>query len=154
MDKQRTGNVAQALMEESMSMAKYLDPARNTRRWITVGLIAGGALAGVGVGLVLTVLGKIVAGAPPADAANYIWNATTFAIIGAIAAPLVTWSALRSVPLWRAITEPLAGSIIGAGIGVLLGSGVGFLMLTPLGAAAAVARLQYSHRQRDRVLAG
>lgn len=136
-----------------MSIAKYLDPARNTRRWITIGLTTGGALAGAVVGLVLTVLGKIVSGAPPAETANYIWNATIFGMIGAFAAPLVTWSALRSVPLWRTIAEPLAGSVVGAGIGVLIGSGVGFLVLTPLGAAAAVARLQYSHRtlaKRDR----
>lgn len=129
-----------------MSMAKYLDPARYTRRWITVGLTVGGALAGAALGLAFTVLGKIVAGAPPADFANYVWNATTFGVMGAIAAPLVTWSALRAVPLWRAIAEPVAGSVVGAGVGVLLGSGVAFLILTPLGAAAAVARLQYSHR--------
>lgn|SRR5512146_931255 len=131
-----------------MDMRKYLDPARPVRRWITVGLTLGGALAGAGIGLVLTVLGKIVAGAPPATAANYLWNATAFGVMGAVVAPLVTWSALRAVPLWRTIVEPLVASVIGAGVGVLLGSGVAFLVLTPAAGAAAVARLHFAHRAR------
>ncbi len=131
-----------------MDMTKYLDPARPTRRWITFGLALGGAVAGAGIGVVLTILGKIVAGAPPADAANYIWNAGVFAALGAGVAPLVTWSALRSVPLWRTVAEPLAGSILGAAVGVLLGSGVAFLVLAPLGGLAAVARLHRAYRPR------
>ncbi|HVA56400.1 MAG: hypothetical protein WBQ26_09650 [Gemmatimonadaceae bacterium] len=118
-------------------------------RWrITLGLIVAGALAGAMVGVGITVLGKIVAGAPPADAANYRWNATVFGVLGACVGPLVTWSALRRVPLWRTITEPLVGALVGAGIGTLLGSGVLFLLLTPLGAGAAVLRLERRHRGR------
>jgi hypothetical protein len=131
-----------------MTMTKYLDPARGTRRWITLGLALGGAVAGAGVGLVLTILGKIVAGAPPADTANYLWNAEVFAVMGAAIAPLATWSALRAVPFWRTIAEPLGGSILGAGLGVLLGSGLAFLLLVPLGGLAAVARLHFAYRAR------
>ena len=131
-----------------IDMRKYEDPARSTRLGITAGLVVGGAIAGAIFGAVLTPLGKIVAGAPPADMANYIWNATSFAIFGAGLAPLVTWSGLRRVPLWRTIAEPLAGAIAGAGIGVLLGSAALFLFGFPLGAAAAATRLAYTHRNR------
>src|SRR5690606_3745030 len=69
--------------------SRYLDPSLATRRWITAGLIAAGAVAGAVVGLALTVLGKVVAGAPPADPANYTWNAGVFAGLRAALAPLV-----------------------------------------------------------------
>ena len=127
---------------------RYRDPARPVRRWITVGLLGGGALAGAACGLGLTVLGKIVAGAPPADLANYVWNASLFGVFGACMGPVVTWAALRHVPLWRTIAEPLAGALVGAGIGTLVGSGVLFLLLAPIGAGAAVLRLGYQSRGR------
>ena len=129
-------------------MKKYLDPVRWTRRWVTLGLTVTGALAGAVGGLALTVLGKIVAGAPPADAANYLWNAGVFGVMGAILGPTVTWSALRRVPLWRTVAEPLVGAVLGAGVGVLLGSGALFLLLAPVGAAAAVARLERAYRPK------
>ena len=127
-----------------IDMTKYLDPARPVRRSITSALIVGGAVAGAITGLTLTVFGKIVAGAPPADAANYLWNAGVFAAIGAAAAPLVVWSSLRHVPLWRTIAEPLAGATIGAAAAWLIGSGAALLALPPLGAVAAAARLAIS----------
>lgn len=128
-----------------MDTSKYDDPARGTRRWITVGLAIGGALAGAAIGVALTPLGKIVAGAPPADLANYARNAAAFAAIGALAVPLVGWS-LRRVPLWRTVVEPLAGALAGAGIGVLAGSGAAFLALIPVGGAVAALRLAFTHR--------
>lgn len=131
-----------------------LDPARWTRRWATLGLTVAGALAGAVVGLALTVLGKIVAGAPPADAANYIWNARIFGVMGALLGPTVTWAALRHVPLWRTVAEPLVGAVLGASIGVLLGSGAAFLLLTPVGAAAAVVRLERTHRPKPVLVVG
>ena len=124
-----------------VDVSKYLDPARPVRRAITGTLIIGGALAGAVFGFVLTPVGKVIADAPPADAANYLWNAGVFALMGAALAPIVTWSALRNVPLWRAVVEPLAGAAIGAAAAVLLGWGAGLLALPPLGALAAVARL-------------
>lgn len=129
-----------------MTTSRHLDPVRTVRRRITLALLGGGAVAGVVVGLALTALGKLVAGAPPADAANYAWNAGIFSVLGALVAPAVTWSALPRVPLWRAVAEPLVGALLGAGLGVLLGSGAAFLLLTPLGAAAAVTRLEGKHR--------
>lgn len=131
-----------------MDMAKYTDPARATRRWITAGLVGGGALAGATLGIALTPLGKLVAGAPPADAANYIRNAYAFAVIGACVAPAVVWSTLRNAPIWRTIAEPLVGCLIGAGVGMLTGSGAVFLALIPVGGAVAAARLAIAHPSR------
>jgi hypothetical protein len=78
--------------------------------------------------------------------ANYIRNAVVLGTAGSFMAPAIVWTAMRSVPLWRAVAEPLAGAVLGAGIGVLLGSGAAFLALIPLGAAAAAARLAVTHR--------
>ena len=127
-------------------MIRYLDPSRPTRRWITAGLMAAGAASGALVGLALTVLGKVVAGAAPADLANYLWNASVFGAMGAVIAPAVTWMMLRRAPLWRVVAEPLVGAVAGATFGVLAGSGALFLVLTPLGAAAAAARLHRAYR--------
>lgn len=132
-----------------MAMNKYTDPARATRRWITAGLMSGGALGGAALGIALTPLGKIVAGAPPADAANFLRNAVAFAIFGACVGPVVTWSALRNAPLWRTVVEPLIGCLVGAGAGALIGSGAVFLGLIPVGGAVAAGRLAYTYRRHD-----
>lgn len=128
---------------------RYADPARATRRWITAGLVFGGAIAGTALGVALTPLGKIVAGAPPADTANYIRNAVAFGIMGACVGPVVTWSVLRNSPFWRTVVEPLVGCVVGAAVGVLLGSGALFLALIPVGGAVAAGRLALTNRERD-----
>lgn len=130
-----------------MNEGYLIDPARSTRRWITAGLVCGGMLAGALLRVALTPLGKIVAGAPPADAANYFRNALALALMGGSIGPFVTWSALRNAPFWRTVAEPLAGCAVGAGIGALVGSGALFLALVPVGGAAAAGRLAFSHRQ-------
>jgi hypothetical protein len=127
--------------------SRDFDPARDVRRRITAGLILSGALGGGVVGLLLTEFGKIVAGAEPATLSNYLWNIGIFAAVGAINAPLVIWTWFRRAPLWRAIAEPVLGAVAGAGIGVLLGSGAVFLLLTPIGAMLAAARLAKSQER-------
>jgi hypothetical protein len=105
---------------------------------ITFSLAAAGAVAGAVAGVALTVLGKVVAGAPPATAANYAWNAAVFGLLGAVGGPAVAWAALRRVPLMRAVAEPLAAVVGAAALGVVVGSGALFLLLPPFGLAAAV----------------
>lgn len=119
-----------------------------TRRRLKVGLVIAGAIGGAIIGAALTLLGKIVAGAPPATAANYAWNMAVFGLMGAVVSPVVTWSALRQVPLWRAVVEPLVAGAAGAAVGVLVGSGLALLILTPVGIAAAILRLNYVHREK------
>ena len=118
-----------------------MDESSKIRARLGVGLVLAGAVAAAVAGVAITVLGKIVSGAPPATLANYARNMIAFGVLAAVVSPMVTWSAFRRVPLWRTIVEPLVAGIGGAALGVLLGSGVLFLALTPLAMAAAMVRL-------------
>jgi hypothetical protein len=109
-----------------------LDPTYSTRRWLKLGLTLTGVLAGAVFGVVLTRLGKIVSGAPPATLANYAWNAAVFAVLAGVVSPIVSWSALRRVPVWRTVVEPLGYAIAGGAAAVIagpIGLGLGFLRL-------------------------
>ena len=118
-----------------------------TRRWLKIGLTVSGMLGGATFGLVLTRLGKIVAGAPPATLANYAWNAAVFGLLAGVASPIVSWSALRRAPLWRTVAEPLGYALAGGAIAVVIGSGALLLALPPLGLALGLTRLR--HRYPD-----
>lgn len=114
----------------------------STRRLLQVGLIVAGAVAGAAFGLVLTRLGKIAAGAPPATLANYAWNAGVFAVVSAVISPLVTWEALRRVPLWRTVAEPLAGAVAGGCAAIVLGVPPLILVLPPVGLVMSFLNLR------------
>lgn len=124
------------------------NPALATRRWLKVGLVIGGAIAGVTFGIVLTRLGKIVAGAPPATLANYAWNAAVFGVAAGIVSPIMSWSELRRAPLWRTVVEPLVYALAGGAAAVVMGSGVLLLALPPLGLALGYARLHHRYPER------
>jgi|CXWL01.1.fsa_nt_gi hypothetical protein len=94
-----------------------------------------GAVVGALASIPLTWVGKLIAGAPPATFVNYLWNMRAFSFIGAMFGPVLAWSSLRIVPLWRAALEPAIGAVIGAALGMMTGSG-GLLVL---GAAVGVA---------------
>ncbi len=123
------------------------NPAFATRRWLKLGLVISGVVAGIGFGIVLTRLGKIVTGAPPATLANYAWNAALFGVIAGIVSPIVSWSELRRAPLWRTVLEPLAYALAGGAAAVVVGSGALLLALPPLGLAFGYLRLH--HRYPD-----
>jgi hypothetical protein len=118
------------------------DPQLSTRRRLKLGLTIGGAVAGAVFGIILTRVGKIVTGAPPATMANYVWNAAVFGAIASIVSPLVSWSALRRAPLWRTVVEPLAYAIAGAGAAIIVGVPALILVLPPVGLAFGFVRLQ------------
>ena len=113
---------------------------------LVAGLALAGAVAGALAGAAITPLGKLVAGAPPATATNYLWNMAVFGAMAALVSPFVTWTAHRRVPIWRTLVEPLAGAVAGAGVAVLLGSGIAFLLLAPAGLVAAMLRLGRKYR--------
>lgn len=125
-----------------------LAPEYSTRRWLKVGLVIAGAVAGAVFGLVLTRLGKLVAGAPPADLRNYLWNAALFGATAAVVSPLVTWSVLRRAPLWRTVVEPLGYAIAGGAAAVVLGIPVVILIGPPLGLVFGFSRLQQRYPER------
>lgn len=114
---------------------------------IAAGLVVAGGAAGALAGATLTALGKVVAGAPPATLANYAWNMAAFGVLAAVIGPVVTWSALRRVPLWRTIVEPLAGALLGAGVGLALGSSAAFVALAPVGLVVSMVRLSRRYRE-------
>jgi hypothetical protein len=56
--------------------------------------------------------------------------------------PVITWSGLRRVPLWRTVAEPLAAAVAGGCGAVILGVPVLILVLPPIGLALGFANLR------------
>ena len=129
---------------------QLFDPSLFTRRWLKVSLTVAGALTGAAFGVVLTRLGKIATGAPPATLANYAWNAAVFGVAAGVISPIISWSALRRVPLWRTLAEPLAYALVGGGVAVALAAPALLLALPPAGLLLGLGRLR--HRYRDEAL--
>jgi hypothetical protein len=119
----------------------FVDSASSTRRWLVSGLTLAGVVAGAVFGVGLTWIGKIVTGAPPATPGTYAWNAVVLGVIAGIVSPVVSWTALRRVPLWRTIIEPLAYALAGGAAAVVLGTPVLVLALPPAGLALGFFQL-------------
>jgi hypothetical protein len=129
------------------------NPQFATRRLLKVGLVLAGVVAGAAFGLILTRLGKIATGAPPATIANYAWNAAFFAVLAGIVSPLVTWSAMRRVPLWRTVAEPLACAAAAGSAAVIVGAPLLILALPPAGLALGVLNLRRRYPDVSRYIA-
>jgi hypothetical protein len=99
-------------------------------------------LAGAVFGVLLTRLGKLVAGAPDASLANYAWNAAAFGLIAGIVSPIVSWAALRRVPLWSTVAEPLVWAVAGGAAAVILGVPALILVLPPVGLVLGFGNLR------------
>jgi hypothetical protein len=111
-------------------------------------LIVLGAVGGALASIPLTWLGKVISQAPdPATIANYWWNMRAFGIMGALFSPVLTWSSMRQVPLWRTMIEPAIGGLVGAVVGLFLGSGSIFLVLAATGICLATWRLNRAYRR-------
>ena len=108
---------------------------------ITGLLMLLGAMAGALGSVVMTVVGKVLAGAEPADIATYLWNLRVFAAIGAVLGPVLGWGALRRVPLWRAGLEPMVAGVVGSVVGFLAAGEAGFLLGSVAGIGLATIRL-------------
>lgn len=113
-----------------------------TRRVLQLSLVAAGATSGAVFGVILTRLGKIAAGAPPATLDNYLWNAAVFGVVAGVLSPLITWSALRRAPLWRTVAEPLVAAVAGGCAAVIVGVPALILLLPPVGLALGLANLK------------
>jgi hypothetical protein len=77
------------------------------------------------------------------------------ATIGAVLAPLAAWTLMRHVPIWRAVSETAAGTVVGAGIGLILQPIYKVDWLSPVylglaGFALAGLRLRIAGRGRSR----
>jgi hypothetical protein len=104
-------------------------------------LVALGAVAGALIAIPLTYVGKLIAGAPAADIANYVWNMRIMAVAGAIFGPPMAWPTMRSAPLWRAFIEPAVGGLVGVVAGYYIAGSLGFFLGGGLGVAGATWRL-------------
>lgn len=110
-----------------------------------------GGVVGALAAIPLTWVGKVLSGAPPADLANYLWNMRVFGIMGALFGPMLAWSSLRNVPLWRAALEPAIGALAGAALGMLTGADSLFVMGAALGLALPVWRLNRVYRAQGQL---
>ena len=116
---------------------------------VTAGLVLTGAIVGAitsAVALLLVSLSDGVHGMAEATS-GLGFAAIAGAAIGGVLAPVEAWVLLRRVPLWRAIAETAAGTIIGALV-------LGFLVPGPIiGAVAgftiAAIRLRIVTRVRN-----
>ena len=132
---------------------RLFNPLFATRRWLKFGLAIGGALAGAAFGVVLTRVGKVVAGAEPATVGEYAWNAAVFAVIAGVVSPIVTWSALRRAPLWRTIVEPLGYAVAGGAAVVVIGVPWLLLVLPPVGLTFGFVRLARRYAESPAMVA-
>lgn len=125
----------------------------NSRRTLRVNVVLAmlGAVCGALAAIPITALGKLIAGAPAASLPNYLWNMGVLAALAAIGSPLLTWSALRRVPLWRAMAEPAVGAVAGGAVAFAIGAPIAFLVLMPVGIGAATWRLHRAYRARTDV---
>lgn len=120
---------------------------RTMRSWqVTVLLAVAGAVGGALAAIVLTPLGNIIANVPlKPGTVVYTWNIGVFAVIGAIGTPIMAWSLLRRVPLWRAVAEPAAAGVLASLAAMLVAPSL-FALLVPLAIGGAAWRLERSFR--------
>ena len=140
-------------------MAPLSDGAAVRRLTVTAVLAVGGAVTGAITAVALSFLGTKVAQAfEPHGRVVYHWAPAEFALIGAIATPLLAWLFLRRAPLWRAITEPALGVMVGTLVALATIPLLGSLIVQPLcvlaGVTAASLRLHWSQRDLGRIPLG
>ena len=117
---------------------------------VTAFLALSGGAVGALTAIALSFLGTVVANATlPGGHVEYHYGPLAFALAGAIGTPMISWLLMRRVPLWRAITEPAVGGILGT---LLALSSIPFLplpLLAPLlvlaGIGGAALRLRATH---------
>ena len=114
---------------------------------VTAGLTVTGAIAGAITAMVaVTIVMLIVTGLSALADLGWVMGfaAMLGAPIGAVILPLEAWVLLRRVPLWRALAETAAGTLLGA---------VAFALLSPgpiigavIGFTLAAIRLRIASR--------
>jgi hypothetical protein len=123
---------------------------KTKRALVVTGLISllggiGGALTAV----VLTYLGNRIAGAAYAPSVVvYRWNIGVFATLGMVFGPMLAWTMLRNVPLWRTMAEPALAGLAGTLIAFVFAP-VLFPVLAPVAILLSAWRLERVYRHRN-----
>ena len=134
------------MVHELSPLTRVLD------RFKVTSILAGiGAVSGALAAVVLTFLSNAIAGSPLIPGViTYSWNIGVFAVCGAVFGPPLAWSMLRRVPLWRTLTEPALGGVVGTLI-TMLTAPVLFPVIVPTAILASAWRLNYAYRDRNRM---
>jgi hypothetical protein len=113
---------------------------------VTLFIALIGALGGVAAAVILTILGNILSGAPQAPGrVVYAWNMGVFAVFGAVFSPILAWSMLRRLPLWRAVAEPALAGVLGT-VATFVVAPALFPLVVPATILAAAWRLNRAYR--------
>ena len=117
---------------------------------VTVVLAAIGAAYGAMAAGLLTFLANGVAGtAIMPGVIRYSFNVAAFALCGATFGPVLAWTMLRRVPLWRTLAEPALGGVVGALLALVVAPPL-FPAIVPATMLGSAWRLRYEYRNRTR----
>ena len=114
---------------------------------VTAGLMVTGAIAGAITGMIAVTIVMLMFNGLSALADLGLameFAAMLGAPIGAVILPLEAWVLLRRVPLWRAVAETAAGTVLGAVALALLSPGP--ILGAVIGFTAAAIRLRIATR--------
>jgi hypothetical protein len=113
---------------------------------VTVGLSAVGVMIGSVLGAILAALFGVRVG--DFGFASEIWFAGAMlgAGVGGVLAPVAAWTLMRRVPIWRAIAETAAGTVLGTTLGLIFPR-LPAPWLGVLGFVTAATRLWLTHRR-------
>jgi hypothetical protein len=123
---------------------------------VTIGLAIAGTVIGAVLGGLLVTLMALRAPSVHVDAGVFVIGAYFGGAMGTVLAPVAAWLLIHDVPLWRAIAETAAGTVIGVATGIILEPlKIGLLSPPLLGVAGfAAAALRVRLMKRRRVNAG
>jgi hypothetical protein len=77
---------------------------------------------------------------------GFLFGGSAGALVGAVGAPILSWTVLRSVPLGRAITLTALGTLVGGAVGLLTGWYPLMLGIVGFVVASLVARATSSRK--------
>ena len=121
----------------------------NRQALLVTGVISGlGALGGVVAGVVLPPLISRIVGAFPPTPEVYIRNITIMAGFGAVFGPVLAWSMMRYVPLWRTVLEPAIAAVAASIVSALVAPSW-FAVMVPSAVILAAWRLNRGYRGRS-----